>query len=118
MTERRFKIQAITYLMIGIMGFIITNKAVFLHMHKMANGSVIVHAHPFNKSSDSNPYKTHHHTKAGYLFFQNAGLVLLTLLFTYKIFRSSVNTEHLTVLIPDYPTLCYVSNKGRAPPVL
>ena len=118
MTKPRFKIQAITCLMIGIMSFIITNKAVYLHMHKMANGSVIVHAHPFNKSSDSGPFKTHQHTKAGFLFFQNAGLVLLTALFTYKIHRSIENIKPIPALAINYPALCYVPDKGRAPPVL
>ncbi len=118
MTERRFKIKAFTYLMIGIMGFIISNKAFFMHMHKMTNGSIIVHAHPFDKSSDTAPFKTHQHTKAGFLFFQNAGLFLLTVLFTYKVIRLIESIKPIPALLTNYPALCYVPDKGRAPPVL
>jgi hypothetical protein len=31
---------------------LIVNNIVFLHVHKLPNGEIIVHAHPYNKSND------------------------------------------------------------------
>ncbi|MFA5587438.1 MAG: hypothetical protein WC987_01610 [Mariniphaga sp.] len=41
--------------MIGIVGLFIANKAIFLHAHKFADGTTIEHAHPYDKSNDSEP---------------------------------------------------------------
>ena len=49
--------------MIGLFGMLITNKAVFMHVHKLEDGSIVVHAHPYNESDNKTPYKTHHHSK-------------------------------------------------------
>jgi len=44
------------------MSLLILNTAVFIHSHRLADGTIITHAHPFQKSKESNqPYKTHHH---------------------------------------------------------
>jgi len=63
-------IKSVAWLMIGIMGVLVANKAVFVHSHILNDGTIIEHAHPYNKSTDSTPYKSHHHTKAEFLFFQ------------------------------------------------
>ena len=63
------------------MGLLIANKALYMHTHKMADGSIIVHAHPYNKSDDPKPFKSHQHTKAEFLFLENLeSLFLLTFL--------------------------------------
>lgn len=49
------------------MGLLIANKAVFFHVHKMVDGSLVTHAHPFDRSSDPSPYKTHQHNAVDWL---------------------------------------------------
>ncbi len=46
------------------MGGIIVNATFFIHMHRSAGGQVVIHAHPFNKTSETkDPDTQHQHTK-------------------------------------------------------
>lgn len=37
-------------------------QTVFVHSHLLSNGTIITHAHPYNKQKDSSPFKSHHHS--------------------------------------------------------
>ncbi len=53
-----------SFLFLVIMGGIIFNAAFFLHTHRIADGKIIVHAHPFNKNSEKKlPDTQHQHNK-------------------------------------------------------
>jgi len=53
------------------MAIMVANKAVFTHSHLLLNGQVISHAHPYNKTNDSAPFKLHHHTQTELFFYEN-----------------------------------------------
>ena len=59
---------------ISIIGMLVINNLIFLHAHKLANGYVIIHAHPFNKSKDSAPFKMHHHSNAEFFLLHHVQL--------------------------------------------
>lgn len=61
-------------LLLGLL-FQVFNTAFFIHFHKLANGDIIVHAHPFNKEKDNQPFKTHHHTSQELILFQQFQLL-------------------------------------------
>jgi len=116
-TVKHITIKIVALLMIGLMGMLIVNSAIFLHVHKLDDGTIISHSHPYDKTNDSHPYKTHHHTKAELLFFHNLDilfplvfLVLVLIAFTKKfpILSDLTITRQLVYL--DF-------HKGRAPPV-
>jgi|GEM_PF-1967548 len=47
-----------------LIGGIIFNSTFFLHTHRTALGKIVVHAHPFSKSTEgSNPLTQHEHNK-------------------------------------------------------
>ena len=103
--------------MIGVMGLLIANKALFTHTHKLENGTVVTHSHPFDKKQDSEPYKKHPHTKYEFLFFKNLNILFLSIVLILSIFSfvrkkvSFVNVEKI------YFRLFAFSYHGRAPPV-
>lgn len=103
--------------MIGIMGLLIANKGLFTHTHKLDDGSVVTHSHPYDKKNDSEPFKKHHHTKAELLFFENLNILFLSIILIIAIFIfirkkvSFVNVENI------YFGLLAFSYLGRAPPV-
>ena len=106
-----------SFAMIAVMGLMITNKILYTHSHILASGTVYIHAHPFDKTDDSKPFKTHQHTNAEYLFFENS-TVLFTLsflfvlsLFTFKIKHSLIDRKKI------YFQLLPHSNLGRSPPI-
>lgn len=104
------------FLLIALFAFQVVNKSVYTHSHKLANGIIVTHAHPFNKSDDSNPYKSHQHLQTDFIFFENLEilfLVLFTIVAAYEIAKESQSK------IYSFPYSCsslIASVKGRAPP--
>jgi len=103
--------------MTGIIGMYVMNKVVFLHSHKLSDGTVIEHAHPYNKSSDSKPFKSHHHTKGEFLFFQNIDTLFVFVFFTL-VLSAGVNKPVgsfyiIKKQVTNYRNQC----KSRAPPI-
>ncbi|MFW6218633.1 MAG: hypothetical protein ACOC3S_00790 [Bacteroidota bacterium] len=64
----RITIKGFAVVFMLLAGMLITNEVLFVHVHKLADGSIITHSHPFNKSDDSEPYKNHHHSQLELLF--------------------------------------------------
>lgn len=117
-TVKNLTIRIISFLMIGIVCMLIVNKAVFLHTHKLSDGTIIEHAHPYNKSQDSGPFKTHHHSNAQFFFLKHLNILfpVLSLIIAFALF---INKK--TFLIETrvkYLLFCIAHKKGRAPPVL
>ncbi len=110
-------IKSVAILLIGFMGMMITDKAVFLHTHKLSDGTIIVHAHPYNKSTDSKPFKTHHHTNTEYLFFHSLEVLFPILFLAFVLFLLYNKTKHLFFLTTKFSCSCIFYNKGRAPPI-
>ena len=100
-----------------MIGLLIANKAIFTHIHKLVDGTVIEHAHPFNKSDDSKPYKSHNHTKAEILFFQNVEILFLFVFLTFALLKLVKKTKYSFYRITSYTLNCIIHYKGRAPPV-
>lgn len=99
------------------MGMLIVNKAFFLHVHKLNDGTIVSHSHPYDKSNDSKPYKSHHHTNAEFLFFQNLEILFL-IVFLTLVLITLVKKEKVSFKLISEHTLFYINlNKGRAPPV-
>ncbi len=50
------------------------------HIHQQENGTIVFHAHPYHKSSQKEPVKTHHHTRVELFFYY-----LITWLFEHSV---------------------------------
>ncbi len=104
--------------MIAVMGFLIANKGLYTHSHKVESGSVYVHSHPFDKAKDSQPYKSHHHTKAQIFLFENLNILFFSV-FLLGISLFVIKIKHFFFdRVKIYYQLFSYSNFGRAPPVL
>lgn len=91
-----------TILGLSIIGLLIINKVAFVHSHKLPDGTLITHCHPFNKN-DTSPFKHHHHSNATLFLLYNlqlfsfaAGLILgiivlriIGLIFQNKTYKNS-----------------------------
>ncbi len=78
-------------LFVLIIAFQIVNNICWQHVHILADGTLVTHAHPYSKSSDSSPAKQHHHTNAEMLVLDNLEILfpLLFLSFTLIVFAKS-----------------------------
>lgn len=98
------------------MVFFIVNKAFFLHVHILNDGTIIEHAHPYDTSNDSSPYKSHHHSNAQLLFFHHLELLFLifflTLVLLIAVRRVKVSFKYTS----QYRLIHLDLPQGRAPP--
>ena len=113
----KITIRLVVLLLIASIGAMVVNNAVFTHSHKLLNGTVVTHAHPFDGSDDPAPFKTHHHTTTE-LFFFNHLEILFPLLFMFLSFFQPTLRNRFSrfnqVLIPAR----VIGNfRNRAPPV-
>ncbi len=114
---KNITIKLLSYLVIGMISILIVNKSIYLHTHKLADGSVISHAHPYNKSDDDKPFKSHHHADTQLLFFQSIKILFFTSFIAFFFFKSIKKAVYAFFTTPSYTLAFYNSNKGRAPPI-
>ena len=117
MTVKKITIELVTFLMIGMMGMLIVHKAMFMHSHRLSNGTVIAHAHPYSKTNDSKPYKSHKHTEAELLYFQNIEILFLFVIVTFALLNFAKKVKNSFFRITEYTLCCIIQYKGRAPPI-
>jgi hypothetical protein len=110
-------IKIIIFGMIGIMGMLTINKGIFMHTHKIGENKYISHSHPYDKSNDSEPLKSHQHTTGEFLFFHNIEILfpLFFLILTITHYGSK-GYLYFDSKKSDYIFIFALTNKGRAPP--
>ena len=114
---QKYLIHAFVIVQITLVCMITLNNALFIHRHILPNGDVITHAHPYKKSGDTAPFKTHTHTTAE--FFLLSGLnnlvfsiaAVFAVLLTFQIVKYNLQRNpHIIVPFHSF-------SSGRAPPV-
>ena len=60
------KLMAIS--LIVVVGIHSLNSFFNTHCHQLADGTVITHAHPYERGSGSGPFESHHHSAAELVF--------------------------------------------------
>lgn len=103
--------------LIIIVGLLTVNNSIYLHTHQLADGSIVTHAHPFDKTKDTAPIKSHHHTKPEFFFLQNLQLLFFILFIPLVLFS---NYKKVIQLITTNSIYYFVSSsriRSRAPPI-
>ncbi len=96
---------------------VISNKIFNTHIHQLSNGSWVYHAHPYNKTDDSKPIKSHTHTANELTFFQvyyNFLVAFFTIASVLVVATKKIGRQ--LVLEKLEPQLCFDHHKGRSPP--
>ncbi len=110
--------KAVDLLIVALMVMLTINQCVFIHTHKLADGTIIVHAHPFNKKADSSPIKHHHHSGTELMVLQNLHLLFLSVFVVIALLNLSFKVRFYTeTKLRFVPRSCN-SQTDRAPPVL
>jgi len=115
MEKVRHDIKALSYLGLGIIGLLIINSILFTHSQTLSDGSVVVHAHPYDKTE--NPPSNHNHHEYELLILNNItllfflGAIAISLTFAYVYFEKT----HLPQI--KYINVLLSRKFGRAPPV-
>ncbi len=104
--------------LIGL-SLLILNNSMFLHVHKLENGKIITHAHPFDKSEKSpEGAAKHKHTQQELFIFHilNSFLILGISLFVIKIVFKLLNKIKSNYYKHFHTSLSFQTFKIRPPP--
>jgi hypothetical protein len=111
-------ISCITFFLVFLFTIHVVIKASYAHAHLLSDGRLVSHAHPFNRSNDTNPYKSHNHSSAQLFYLENLEVF-------FPIFFLSIAVHQLNkfVYLPisQYSPIqsqYFSIHLGRAPPVL
>jgi len=104
--------------MIGIIGLLTINNVMFLHSHKSANGNIVTHAHPYDKSDDSAPIKSHHHSKTEFTFLKNLQLLFICALISFIVLDFAKKQSYIVINRVFYTQGYEILYLGRAPPLV
>lgn len=104
--------------MIGLICLLIANKTFYWHTHKLDDGSIASHAHPYDKEHDSSPLKSHHHTKSAFDFFNHLYVLFLFVFFVVGYFVSEIKASFFVRSKENAYNQLLSSHPGRAPPTL
>lgn len=115
MESVRHYIKSFTYLGLGLIGLLLINSILFTHSQTLADGSVVVHAHPYNKS-DNAPINHNHHDDE-LLILANIALLFFTAALSFAFKKQLVNLDDIDFQQIKYIDILLFRKLGRAPPV-
>lgn len=104
--------------MICIIGLLTINNAMFLHSHILDNGNFVTHVHPYDKSNDSAPIKSHHHSKTELIFLKNLQLLFLFTLIFFIVLDVAKKKSYFVINRVFYTQGYEILYLGRAPPLV
>ncbi len=116
-TIKNIATKFLIFLTIGIVGMFIANQALFVHTHKMADGTIVQHAHPYPKSDDGQPAKTHEHTKSEIFFLQNLQILFVFTFFTLALIAPAKRAISFALPSLVHPLVIVSLPQERAPPL-
>ncbi len=101
--------------------WLLTNSIINGHYHKLDNGEIIYHCHPFKHNKNNNsPFEDHHHTESEFyiiaqisnpIFILSVFLILIAQLLT--LCSEIIISENLYLLLKNY----FFNNNYRSPPI-
>ncbi len=84
----------------------------------MENGAIITHAHPYDKSDDSKPFKSHHHSKNELLLYASFELLITVFLLTLVLIKLPEVNHKIYSSTSKYSYSFIRPGQGRAPPIV
>ncbi len=105
-------------LLIVIMGCLLINQALYTHTHVRPDGSIVSHAHPFNKAQESKQAGSHQHSSLEFLLLQSLNLLFLTALVSLVLNKPDLEFLKVQINTEGYIPALLILSHGRAPPVV
>lgn len=103
--------------MLSLIGLQIVNKAFYTHTHILADGTIITHAHVYQKNSDKAPIKKHSHSTNELLYYSQLSLFIMIVGLCLGIILQSRVYRYFEFDLPHYYYRLYLIPLHRGPPV-
>jgi hypothetical protein len=114
---KHMRLKSVALLLVTVIAMLTFNQSVNLHTHRLADATIVSHAHPYNKTNDSAPVKNHHHTLTGLLILNHFKIIFLSFFIAIALLRTANlvirNTQEKLHFKLHY--IHYAP--GRAPPI-
>ena len=108
--------RLIAGLMVLTISLLMVNRAFYIHIHVLPNGTMVSHAHPFSKSTDNGEEKDHQHSSLEFLLLEQMDVLIFSAIALFVLLAFS---QSMTLGRPDMdrllPSLVPIS-PSRAPP--
>ena len=105
-------------LMIAVMLILMVNNMAYIHVHVLADGSMVNHAHPFSKKGEPGKGTDHTHSSHSIQFFMNLQVLFLVGLMAFGILIPASRTQRNFSYTPAFIPSLRRERAGRAPPVM
>lgn len=70
--------RLVVLFLLATLGLLAFNSTANYHLHRLPNGELIAHAHPYSKDTNpDSPYPTHKHTQFEFYFFSSVSLLFI-----------------------------------------
>ncbi|MFO7939081.1 MAG: hypothetical protein R6U66_04965 [Bacteroidales bacterium] len=115
--------KIVTLSIVPLLVFILVNQSVNIHYHKLDDGVVISHAHPYTESNDmeGTPFQEHKHTKFQYFLLAQLSSMFVPLM-VLALLSLAIFSFHKRNLTPAFQAFVEQTQKClfllRAPPVI
>ncbi len=105
------------FLLIGLVLLLVANKTFYTHSHLLDDGTIVTHAHPYDKGADKAPFKSHQHSSIEFTCFSFFSfLPFIGGIDSLSTFIQSKITLATPLGIDNYHFTYQQSVTGRAPP--
>jgi hypothetical protein len=118
-----FMKRLLSFVLILFVMALFFNNAINWHYHRLPNGLVVEHAHPYSKSpfSADSPFARHNHTDFEFLVLglvYHSGLIVLLAALMLSVFRESIFLPLILRPVPFYSSGNTSLPLLRAPPLV
>ena len=113
---KKVQLVLVVMILIATFGAVQVNRMVNTHYHLDDSGRLVTHSHPYDKSDDTGPFKTHGHGKCD--ITTPVGSIDMTVLLVQTFFfQSSAETVvYYSFALPVWGEEGQHLFRGRAPP--
>jgi hypothetical protein len=109
--------KSIAIFLILVVGIFAINEYLYIHKHVFKNGNIVIHAHPFNKSQDTEQNKSHQHASGDLVFLTSLESFLPAMNMIFIAIISSVTILHNVFSELFNSQFFYLFNQERGPPI-
>lgn len=108
--------RLVAILLIFIVGVFALNEYLYIHKHISKDGTVVIHAHPYNESQDSGQDKSHQHSSADLVFLGSIQTFIPATNFIFSVQLLSSVINYPETELANHIQIVALNDQERAPP--
>jgi hypothetical protein len=109
--------RLVAIILIFIVGIFALNEYLYIHKHICKDGTVVIHAHPYNKSQDSGQKKSHEHSSGDLVFLASIQTFLPATDFIFSVQLVSSEIIYYDHKPANHIQIVSLNDQERAPPI-